>query len=463
MNLQKIFLLLVFFTLLTSCKAKTIKTSESFNNPTLNSNEGITLDEKITKWQKELNIPNVGVGVIKDGKIVSTKVYGRLKNGKPAPVNTLFSVASISKVVFSTLVLKLVQEGRWNLDEPLYKYYLDPDVKDDPLHKKLTTRHVLSHQSGFNNWRRSHPTRKLTFDFEPGNGYGYSGEGIFYLQKAIEKKFNKSLEELVKEKLFDPIDMKDSRYAWDGKKDVERFSRWFDTDGNEYVTDFSTEANAANSLMTTVGDLSKFGVELLKGAGLSKHLFNEMIKTQRRINPNLEQGIGWRVINNLANGEYAIQHGGNQSGASAIIVLLPKSKRGVVVAANSFNGFMLVNEIVRDVLPEGKEIMHRAYRRTKLSDVPEVFDIEGKLLDSYEGIYFHPDGRELHVSRRGKMLQTRMERTRDYRYFAESNAKFFQIDLDIKLEFVRGEKGGIDEFVIIDGDNKTRFTRKKAR
>jgi CubicO group peptidase (beta-lactamase class C family) len=51
------------------------------------------------------------------------------------------------------LTLQLVSIGQWQLDEPIYKYWTDPDVINDPRHLKLTTRHILTHQTGFDNWR----------------------------------------------------------------------------------------------------------------------------------------------------------------------------------------------------------------------------------------------------------------------------------------------------------------------
>lgn len=68
----------------------------------------------------------------------------------------------------------------------------DPDIADNPYVKKLTTRIILSHQTGFPNWRGNNADGKLTFEFEPGTKYQYSGEGYEYLRKALEKKFKKS-------------------------------------------------------------------------------------------------------------------------------------------------------------------------------------------------------------------------------------------------------------------------------
>lgn len=186
---------IVMFIFLSGCQSKNSGQNNTLSETPAQKTDSLLsiLDKNIPVWQKTLNIPNVGVGVIEGGKIAQVKVYGNLKNGQPAPKNMLFNVASVTKVVFSMLVLKLTNQGSWNLDEPLYKYFVDPDVKNDPRHKKLTTRHILSQQSGFVNWRRNHPTKKLTFDFAPGTKFNYSGEGMEYLRKAVEAKFKKTL------------------------------------------------------------------------------------------------------------------------------------------------------------------------------------------------------------------------------------------------------------------------------
>jgi len=153
-------------------------------------------DKEIEKWLKSINIPALGIGVINNGKLQQVKVFGELDKGKTAPYNTVFNVASLAKPVTAMVVLKLVSTGKWDLDEPIFKYWTDPDVADDPRSKKLTTRHILSQQSGFPNWRYSNKSNKLTFQFSPGTQYQYSGEGIEYLRKALESKFKKSIERI---------------------------------------------------------------------------------------------------------------------------------------------------------------------------------------------------------------------------------------------------------------------------
>src|SRR5690349_1081159 len=162
----------------------------------------LEFENKLPEWMKETNVPAVGVGIIENGKLTYTKVFGELKKGNPAPPNTIFQVASLTKPIVEILTLQLVTRREWNLDEPLANYWVDPDVENDPRHKQLTTRHVLTHQSGFPNWRFINASNKLEFIADPGTKVGYSGEGLEYLRRALEKKFKQPLDQLSRKRLF---------------------------------------------------------------------------------------------------------------------------------------------------------------------------------------------------------------------------------------------------------------------
>lgn len=412
------------------------------------------LDAKIAQWQKDLNIPNVAISIIENDRVVKSNVYGNLSNGKPAPKNMIFEVASITKVVFSTLVLKLVQKGEWDLDEPLAKYFIDPEVAANPFSKKITTRHVLSQQSGFDNWRWMNDSGKLTFNFEPGTRFNYSGEGMEYLRVAIEHKFHKSLSQLADSLIFNPLHMIDTHHMWDGKTNFDRYSRMYDADGKEIKkTDFSIQASAAAGLTTTIDDLSKFAIEVLGGAHLSKSLYKEMVKTQSTINPNLQQGLGWRVINGLPNNEYALQHGGNDPGVAAIVVLLPKSKRAVIVLTNADNGLIMCNNIVRAAFPEGQEIIHKAFKSTKPNEVPSVLKLSDSVLKSYEGKYKREDGVDVTVTLKDNGLVLRMSGIPLLNLLPQTEENFFLMDLDATVFFTKNNDGTVNAVSIKDGEN----------
>ncbi len=191
----------------------------------LNSNSSIfDNDIEIEKWLKENNVPTLGLGIIENGRLKQVKVFGELKKGVSAPYNTIFNVASLTKPITAIVTLKLVSLGKWDLDEPIYKYWIDPDVANDQNCKSLTTRHILSHQTGFANWRGNNKDGKLHFEFTPGTKYQYSGEGFEYLREALEAKFHKSLNQLASELVFIPLQMTDTKYFWDNRIDSSRFA-----------------------------------------------------------------------------------------------------------------------------------------------------------------------------------------------------------------------------------------------
>src|SRR5690606_24352809 len=108
-------------------------------------------EASVEHWLKENKIPTLGIGIINNRKLQHIKVYGELRPSVKAPYNSVFNVASLAKPVTAMVALRLASMRKWDLDEPLFHYWIDPDVAQDKNHKQLTTRHVLSHQSGFTN------------------------------------------------------------------------------------------------------------------------------------------------------------------------------------------------------------------------------------------------------------------------------------------------------------------------
>ncbi len=302
--------------------------------------------DSIEEYLIEYNVPAVGIGVIEDGELRQVKVYGELKKGTPAPDNAIFNVASLSKPISTLLTLQLVSNGDWNLDEPLYHYWVDPDVKDDPTHKKLTTRHILNHQTGFDNWRRMHASGKLTFNFEPGTEIKYSGEGFEYLRHALERKFDTPIEVLVDSLVFKPYGMNDTRLLWGEDMHKVRYAEEHNDKGEPYNLGKRTEdACASDDVLTTIEDYGLFAINVMKGTGLSEEVHKDMLRLQAIADENGGFGLGWYIVNDFYDGEYAIMHTGSDAGVATKVVLLPESKRGIIVFTNGDNGFKIIDKV----------------------------------------------------------------------------------------------------------------------
>ncbi len=306
-------------------------------------------DETIKTWLKENNIPALGLGIIDRGQLQEIRVFGEMKKETPASYNTIFNVASLTKPVTAMVALHLISSGEWELDEPLYKYWTDPDIAGDPRNQKLTTRLVLSHQTGFPNWRWMNGKTKLDFDFEPGTKYQYSGEGFEYLRKALESKFKKSLDQLARELIFQPLKMEDTRYIWSPNTDESRFATGHDENGKPYEIVKNKTANAADDLLTTIGDYGRFLVSIMQGGGLNESVYREMLKPQVQSRDNKYFGLGFEMYD-LGNGEYAYAHGGSDFGTRCIAFFLPETKQGLLIFTNSDTGVSAYEKLVKHYL-----------------------------------------------------------------------------------------------------------------
>ena len=389
--------------------------------------------DKIPVWLSENNVPAIGIGIIEDGKIRSLKVFGELQKGVPAPINTIFEIASMIKSVEAMLTLKLVQAGQWNLDEPLAKYWVDPDLSDDKIHLKLTTRHVLTHQTGFPNWRNG----KLRFEFEPGTKFQYSGEGFEYLKRALENKFKKTITQLSESILFEPLGMKDTRYFFDGNKDASRYAIPHDGQGKKYEISISKDkgANATALLLTTIEDYSKFIIDVMNGAGLSPRLYKDMVLPQVMEKKHVGRGLGWEIVSDLPKGEFTLQHSGSNMGIKTIGIILPNSRRGIVVFTNGDNGITVYNKVIKDSLDNGQQILDFTNGAV---DYPLV-KLSNEILDQYVGTYARSDlkGWNINVTREGDRLKISGESLPLMEFLPYAEDKFFVKGFGFHIEFIK--------------------------
>lgn len=157
------------------------------------------------------------VAVVSDSVCSFTRAWGGGFGSLAGAANdeTVFRAASLSKPVLAWIALLLVKEGRLDLDRPFSTLPEPPltslpdwaDLADDPRWKAITARHVLTHGTGFPNWRRQLPDRRLRILFDPGTRFSYSGEGYRLLQHVVERIAGADLESLAAARVFRPLGM----------------------------------------------------------------------------------------------------------------------------------------------------------------------------------------------------------------------------------------------------------------
>lgn len=233
-----------------------------------------------------------GVAAVRvNGDAITTWHWGTTRAGTMEPVtaDTVFEAASLGKPVFAYAVMTLVRGGEFDLDTPLVRYFGRPYIENDPRVNRITARHVLSHSTGFPNWRPRHWTANpgdLTMDFTPGERFRYSGEGYVYLQRVAEKITGQDLQTFVERRVFDPLGMTRSTFAWsiDGG---DIYAHPHDGDGHPRDKHVG-RTNAASSLHTTTADLGRFLQAMLR-----EGTAEIMLAPQIDISDPLAWSLGW--------------------------------------------------------------------------------------------------------------------------------------------------------------------------
>jgi CubicO group peptidase (beta-lactamase class C family) len=158
---------------------------------------------------READIPGLSIALIRNRKVVWEEGFGVINTitGKPVTPETLFEIASNSKVITAYAALRLVDQGKLDLDRAANSYLTEPYLSPSEYSDKITIRHLLSHSSGL-----PHTPFNKNIRFEPGTAYSYSGIGFEYLQKIIEQITGQSLEEVAQELVFKPLSMTSSTF-----------------------------------------------------------------------------------------------------------------------------------------------------------------------------------------------------------------------------------------------------------
>ncbi|WP_010655123.1 serine hydrolase domain-containing protein [Fluoribacter dumoffii] len=272
--------------------------------------------------------------------------------------NTRFPASSLSKIVFTYLVLQLVKEKQIDLDEPLLpilqregQEYERFKVHGEYPEKatQLTARHVLSHTTGLPNWA---PNLSSPLAFDPksdlGTGYSYSGEAFLFLQKVIETKTGKNLEELAKEYVFDPLKMNRSTFKPQPEDDKNIVVVHTQLKQSTPILEIEPPLHSAASLLTTANDFSKFMSAWLDS--MDDPIVKQAFEPKSAYSIANTCGLGWHLYKNK-DAVIAYQWGANPNTRS-FIALNVTEKKAAVFFTNSENGMSIATQILNSpILP----------------------------------------------------------------------------------------------------------------
>jgi N-acyl-D-amino-acid deacylase len=196
-------------------------------------------DQVITAFMRKHAIPGGAVAVVRDGRLVYARGFGYadVENRTPVQPDALFRIASVSKPITAAAVMKLVEEGRLNLDDRVAPFIAHlapaPGATVDPRWEQITIRHLLNHTGG---WDRARPNggfdpidrpaiaaaavgapapassetlirymKGMPLDFDPGQKFAYSNFGYIVLGRVIERASGMPYAEYVRSRVLHPV------------------------------------------------------------------------------------------------------------------------------------------------------------------------------------------------------------------------------------------------------------------
>lgn len=323
------------------------------------------IDARVPSLLAEHHVPGLSIALIRQAQPAWIGLYGQqsARTRESVGLTTLFEAASLTKPVFATGVMTLVEQGRFDLDRPLADYGggeegLDPDLRSRL--GRLTARLVLTHRSGLPNWRAG---EGLRFLHDTDTRWSYSGEGYVLLQRAVESATAQSMENFLRDSVLTPLGMKRTRLVWRGDEGLP-CAESHDFKGESRGKKPWPQAISASSIHTTPSDFARFmGLFLDADPGadpptgparpLSRGAIAEMLNPQTEVDDpavagRIAWGLGWG-LQRSADGT-AFWHWGSNQGFKAFCIGYPAQRLGVVVFTNADLGWKVHRAIVPELI-----------------------------------------------------------------------------------------------------------------
>lgn len=327
-------------------------------------------DTFFTEKMEEYHVPGAAFVLVKDGQIYFSKGYGYADLEKQIPVDpaqTLFRVASTSKVFTIAAVLQLFDQGAINLEEDVNKYLTDWQVKNN-FTEPVRVKYLLNHTDGFE-------TRDLdTFAVDasqlkplgevlrrdlsspvqrPGSVVAYGGYGTALAGYLVEEVSGIRFEEYVQKNIFAPLKMQQSSFYQELpteflKKVALVYNYEESTNSYEPAQFLYVNTPPTGGLSTTANDIAKFMLALLNGGELaeerilSEKSVEKMLQKQYTSNPQLG-GITYGFMEHIYNQQRGILRDGSGVGIRSQIYLLPEHNLGYFYVQNT-RGDQVIDE-----------------------------------------------------------------------------------------------------------------------
>jgi len=338
-------------------------------------------DSFAAKTLAEAHVTGAQIAVLNDGKLVWSAAYGARRREAELPMDreTTTWAASITKSVFATYVMQLVERGEFNLDEPVVKQLTKPldeyepyretasDIVNDTMWMKVTPRMLLSHSSGLANFPFIESDKKMHLHFVPGTQFRYSGDGINLVQFVIEQKLKMPLDTLMQNALFTPLRMSRTGLIYRTEFESNVADR-YDLNEKFVAQTKRFPARGAGSMSASAEDIATFAAALLSGHILKANTRAAMLTPQVQIRSlhqfaltadeppgkeaagvGLAYGLGWGLLMKTQFGPAFFKEG-HGDGAQNYMICFPRQGSCMIILTNSDNGELAFRPLLETIL-----------------------------------------------------------------------------------------------------------------
>ncbi|MGC8606737.1 MAG: serine hydrolase [Vulcanisaeta sp.] len=328
------------------------------------------IEEFILGKIRESRLPSLSIGIIKDDELIYARGFGfrDIEKGLPATPRTIYGIGSITKSFTALAILKLVEEGKLSLEDPVDKYV---PIKLNPM-GIVKIHHLLTHSSGLpalgyaeayingalgldSNWLPlATPEDVLAFmrnaaDWavaKPGERFFYLNEGYVILGLIIKRVSGLPYEDFVKEKILKPLGMTRTYFtAEEVLKDPEVAIPYIiDKEGRHILSRFPFGITADGGLLSNVIDMARYVSMFINRGELNgvRIVGKELIETAERgyidvpwkIIGDEKYGYGLIISQNF-HGRKFVEHSGDVGVYTADIAYLPNDRIGIIIMANA--------------------------------------------------------------------------------------------------------------------------------
>ncbi len=323
------------------------------------------VDKYLTQQVKNNRLPGLAVAIVQGDQVIFLKGYGNAAPGKPVTPQTQFYIGSVSKSFTALAAMKLMEQGKLDLDAPVQQYIPWFRVADPQASAKITVRHLLNHTSGMNN--QGNPNHeKVTYNLEEearlladvrvnapaGSKYQYFNQNYRLVGLLIETVSGQSYGDFLRDNIFSPLGMTHSvTNPADASELAQGYSRVFGFPLPQSQV-FIPGALPSGYVITTAEDMAQFMLAQLNNqkADGSPLLQPELLEEMRTLPAGIDSnyGMGWMV---LENGN-TLAHGGALQYFQAFVAMGLKEKTGIVILynQNSVVNMLFENDTIRSSL-----------------------------------------------------------------------------------------------------------------